>query len=171
MREFCLFASADFARLSFADFLKLVGAKIRLGGPKSGWTLLLSSNSWKTSLDLWRFFSKRKQIKGSSPPSENRRRVFKQPSSELGCHFKNCARTAHDLQKKWIVYCFGLLFWVDKSLVKPWQVKAMGERGQEGVCVGVFWAVSFACLFRGFCPTFIRRFHEACRCKNTIWRS
>ena len=51
----------DWGCVHWPLFLKNANAKIRFGGPKSGWTLLLSSNCWKTSLDLWRFFQREKE--------------------------------------------------------------------------------------------------------------
>ena len=117
----------DFARLSFAFFMKLVGAKIQLGGPKSGWTFPLSSNCWKTSKVLWRFFQREKdKDKCSSPPSENRPGVFKQPCSELAVTSKTLPRALMVVFKNWIdfvlVGCLGR-----ESLVKPWLEWGTGE--------------------------------------------
>ena len=58
--------------------IKNVGAKIRLGGPKSGRTHFPPLND-ENGFHFVANFSKRKRkrIKDSSPPSENRSRVFK----------------------------------------------------------------------------------------------
>ena len=53
-------------RWPLAHFVKNVNAKIRLGGPKSGWTCPFSSKRWKETIILWRFFQREKE-KRSNP--------------------------------------------------------------------------------------------------------
>ena len=118
-----------------ANSLKYFIAKIRLGGPKSGWTLSFSSKRWKCGSLLWRFVQrKKKKNKFSSPPSENRRRVFKQPSSEQTV----TSKSPQDREGlfNWLNLILLLLwFWKLKGLVKPckvWGNVTEGWKRSEG---------------------------------------
>ena len=108
--------------------VKNVNPKIRLGGPKSGRTLLFSSKRWKESLILWRFLQREKEKSSKSVRRQARigAGYLRSPHPNWLSLHKLSMTTHGGLELTWIC-CFVVLV-----VVKPCKALLGAEKGIKG---------------------------------------